>query len=165
MKELLKRIWNGIITGIKKVPAKVYVFIFLTLILVGLQIALFKPYGEIFIAHKDLYIEQSNIFAHKSADKDLMDELFLKEQSIRDSYINKDLNNVSNPLELFSSYVLMLFCKVDIIGQSFVILGFVLADWKLLRISLKYITKKFFSNREKRKSEKVSEKKLNSKHA
>lgn len=156
MKNFIKKAWNRIVAGIKKVPAKVYVFLIVTIILVGLQLILFKPYGEILVAHKDLYIEQSNIFAHKSAEHNLMNELFLKEQSLRDDYINVDLNNISNPITLFASYILMHFAKLDIIGQSFIVLGLVLVDCEILRKSLQSITKKFFSNRKKR---------LNSKHA
>ena len=158
-KMLLKMIGEKIIAGAKRIPARIYLLFFVTLLLIGLHLMLINPFMDMFNVHKDVYLEEANVFSHKSENTELLNTLIEKERSIRDSFINVDLNTITNPIDHIKAFLLIPFAKLDTVGQCLMAMGFVLLDLKVLKLWFKLISNRFsVDERQKRKAERQSKK-------
>lgn len=132
MKKMLLKIGEGFKKGFKRIPKRIYTFLFLAIVLGSLTFVLSTTFAEFFSKHIDIYKADKSYYSSAEDNGELSSQLRAEEKEIRQNYIKKDLNGISNPFEHAKFFILKYFAGIDIIGQAFILFAFLYADLKTI---------------------------------
>ncbi len=161
VKKILKRIKEGFIIGMKKIPTRIYILALLSIIAITVQVMLYKPFTEMADSSLKYYSEYERHRSHKSNDEELLNQLMQQDQAIRDKYLIVDLEANTNLVKKAETSLVSSFATVDsLVAQGLIFVALAIPYLLLIKYGfIKPVANHFSQDeREKRKALKAGKK-------